>query len=329
MTKKKDRQAIPTSLAARVLFHADRTCCVCRVRGKPVQIHHIDENPANSDIKNLSVLCFDCHRETQLRGGFDRKLDPDQVVLYKDDWNRLVARTRASEELSCWNPTEDVIDIEYATSLAEIYRENKNYELLAIHYDIVGNEELRDKYVELAIDAETADDATVIFLRSLQGRPDLIPANVADQELNRRAKERDWLQRARALEHLGQHREAVKDYLKGVEQALGKEKVFSAAYYLKELCESGLIDELFVLALKQAEEDQDLWWQVRALQELGWDSELDNLLRQNEKKIRESGDLSLLSLLALNLGEDQAWLSIEKEIARQESVSYEDNTNTD
>jgi len=328
MTNKKDRPAIPTALAARVLFHADRTCCVCRVRGKPVQIHHIDENPANTDIKNLSVLCFDCHRETQLHGGFDRKLNPHQVVLYRDDWNRLVARKRASEELSSRNPPEDAIDVEYATSLAEIYRENKNYELLATHYHIVGNEELRDKYIELALDG-TVGDETVIYFRSLQGRPDLIPKDVADRELNRRAKERDWLQRARTLEHLGRHREAVKDYLKGVEHALGKERTFTAAYYLKELCESGLIDELFVLALKQAEEDKDLWWQIRALQELGWESELDDLLRQNEKNIRASGDLSLLSLLAQSLGEDQTWLSIEKEIARQESASYGNDTNTD
>jgi hypothetical protein len=328
MTEKKGRQAIPTALAARVLFRADRTCCVCRVRGKPVQIHHIDENPANTDIKNLSVLCFDCHRETQLRGGFDRKLDPDQVVLYRDDWNRLVALKRASEELAPKNQQEESVAVEYATSLAEIYQENKNYELLATHYDIIGNEELRDKYIELALKGAVGDD-TVIYFRSLQGKPELVPKEVAERELNRRAKERDWLQRARTLEHLGRHREAVKDYLKGIERALEKERIFTAACYLKELCESGLIDELFVQALKQAEEDKDLWWQVRALQELGWESELDELLRQNEKGIRESGDLYFLSLLARTLGEDQAWLSIQKEIARQESSLYENNPKTD
>jgi len=328
MTKKKDRQAIPTTLAARVLFHADRTCCVCRVGGKPVQIHHIDENPANVDIKNLSVLCFDCHRETQLRGGFDRKLDPDQVVLYRDDWHRLIARKRVSEGLSSRNPSEEAIDVEYVTSLAEIYRDSKNYELLAMHYDIVGNEELRDKYIELALNG-TVDDETVLYFRSLQGKPDLVPKDVAERELNRRAKERDWLQRARALDHLGRHSEAVKDYLKGIEFALGKERIFTAAYYLKELCESGLIDELFVLALRQAEDDKDLWWQVRALQELDWQSELNDLLKQNENNIRELGDLSLLSLLARSLGEDQAWLSIEKEIARQECSSDENEANTD
>src|SRR5437867_2398138 len=38
MPKKKNRETIPPQLAARVLFLADRTCCVCRVQGKLVQI---------------------------------------------------------------------------------------------------------------------------------------------------------------------------------------------------------------------------------------------------------------------------------------------------
>lgn len=91
---KKTRTEIPRDVAAAVLFESNRTCCVCRIRGKPVQVHHLDENPDNHIVANLAVLCFDCHRDTQIRGGFDRKLDAAQVVLYRDDWTRRIANQR-------------------------------------------------------------------------------------------------------------------------------------------------------------------------------------------------------------------------------------------
>jgi hypothetical protein len=94
---RKLRTSIPSDVAAQVLFEADRTCCVCRIRSKPVQIHHINNNPSNNFPQNLATLCFDCHRETQITGGFDRKLDSDQVVLYRDDWVTLVAQDRSRE----------------------------------------------------------------------------------------------------------------------------------------------------------------------------------------------------------------------------------------
>lgn len=88
----KERTEIPRDIAARVLFESDRTCCVCRQRGRPVQIHHIDEDPSNSASENLCILCFDCHRDTQIRGGFDRKLDAAQIVLYKEEWLDKIGR---------------------------------------------------------------------------------------------------------------------------------------------------------------------------------------------------------------------------------------------
>jgi hypothetical protein len=90
---KKERTEIPPEVAAQILFESDRRCCVCRGE-RPVQIHHIDENPNNSLPDNLCVLCFDCHLDTQLRGGFNRKLDAAQILLYKQDWLKRVAVTR-------------------------------------------------------------------------------------------------------------------------------------------------------------------------------------------------------------------------------------------
>ena len=96
MTDKSGRVEIPRDIAADVLFLADRTCCVCRQKSRPVQLHHIDDDPTNSVAENLAVLCFDCHRETQIRGGFDRKLDAAQVRRYKTDWNMRVDVQRSA-----------------------------------------------------------------------------------------------------------------------------------------------------------------------------------------------------------------------------------------
>jgi hypothetical protein len=65
MPQKKKRVGIPRAIEAQVQFASDRTCCVCRVKGKPFQIHHIDENPANNEFKNLAILCLEYHNETQ------------------------------------------------------------------------------------------------------------------------------------------------------------------------------------------------------------------------------------------------------------------------
>jgi hypothetical protein len=100
MVRNRRKNNIPPDVAAKVQFLSNRTCCVCRRQGKPVQIHHIDSNPANNDIDNLAVLCLDCHMQTLISGGFSRKLDANQVRLYRDDWLNVVARRRARKKLT-------------------------------------------------------------------------------------------------------------------------------------------------------------------------------------------------------------------------------------
>lgn len=91
---KKARTPIPEEVAAEVLFASDRTCCKCEERGLPIQIHHIDEDPGNNDPSNLAVLCLRCHDETQVKGGFARRLSPADVRLCRDNWLRRVERRR-------------------------------------------------------------------------------------------------------------------------------------------------------------------------------------------------------------------------------------------
>lgn len=99
MTKK--RVALDVNLAAEVLFRSDSTCCVCRERGKTTQIHHIDEDPSNGTFYNLAVLCLECHNNTQLSGGFGRKMTAPVVNKYRDEWiSRVNSRRTQADEIA-------------------------------------------------------------------------------------------------------------------------------------------------------------------------------------------------------------------------------------
>lgn len=105
------RDPIDPDVAADILFAADRTCCVCRIPGRPLQLHHINGDPSDNDPANIAALCLDCHDKTQLRGGFARPLDAAQVQRYKDDWLKRVGHRR------------DEADRLVAEALAEVPRE--------------------------------------------------------------------------------------------------------------------------------------------------------------------------------------------------------------
>jgi hypothetical protein len=171
-----------------------------------------------------------------------------------------------------------------------------------IHYDGIGNAELRDKYIELAL-AENGDDDTVIFLRAMQNRPDLVPKQLIKRVIARQKRNKDWSQLARTYESLGDRRNAALHYCRSIAESVQEGNAFSAAYYLKELCETGIAAGLFQEAYREFHSKGDLWWQVRCLQELGWQSELNELLVSNRAAIEKAGDTSLLQYLYAATGE--------------------------
>ena len=99
------RTTVPAEVAADLLFSCDSTCCVCEGRGKTVQIHHLDSDPSNHRIANLAVLCLECHNQTQIRGGFGRKLSKELIIKHRDEWI-LRVKSRRQEA--------DRIIVEYA-----------------------------------------------------------------------------------------------------------------------------------------------------------------------------------------------------------------------
>lgn len=94
----KQRIPIPSEVAAQVLVASDRTCCKCEERGAPIQIHHIDEDPSNNNPDNLAVLCLKCHDETQVSGGFARRLSAEEVRRYRNQWIERISERRAAAD---------------------------------------------------------------------------------------------------------------------------------------------------------------------------------------------------------------------------------------
>jgi hypothetical protein len=120
MAQRKVRIPIPDDVAANVLFRSDRTCCVCHKAGKQVQIHHINENPADNDPSNLAVLCLECHAQTQISGGFGRRLNSKLVTLYRDHWLSVIEMRRIAGSLESELTKEDLTD----TTLPESHTDN-------------------------------------------------------------------------------------------------------------------------------------------------------------------------------------------------------------
>ncbi|WP_432862280.1 hypothetical protein [Microbispora rosea] len=186
--------------------------------------------------------------------------------------------------------------IRYLTSLVELLREQEDYVTLSHIFHNLGNTELRDKYIDKAL-ANNAANWAIVALRSLQGRIDLIPEGAVDEVLSKEEKAGLWADRARTLYGLNRYHEAAHDYVRIVLKSLDDENYFTAAYYLKELGSRKLIEKLFEKALEDAAVEGDLWWQYRALDELGWKSELKHFLIQNTQAIRDAGNSLLFSAL--------------------------------
>jgi tetratricopeptide (TPR) repeat protein len=240
------------------------------------------------------VLCFDCHRETQISGGFDRKLDSEQVSLYRDDWIQLVAGARAPASAGDEGtppPRDELADIELATSLAEVHREQEDWLELAVLYASLGNEDLRDKYIEKAL-AENADRGAAFYLRAMQGRLDLIPPKEIEKGLSDLKKRNAVPALARRYWDLGRYPESAAYYAQTIFKALERNNPFTAAYYLREASAQGLITALYIAALQKAADEDDLWWQIRPLEDLGWQSELEDLVLQHEDDFEDRDDLS-------------------------------------
>jgi hypothetical protein len=98
------------------MFQNRHRCCICHEPRKHVQIHHIDENPANNNWGNLAVLCVDCHSLVTGDQGFGKKYSAREVALYKSNWEQQCSAFHQQEAGGDDNDEEEGGDGEPADS---------------------------------------------------------------------------------------------------------------------------------------------------------------------------------------------------------------------
>lgn len=87
----KERKDVRGAVAHKLLAANRHTCCMCRKEGRHVDIHHIDQNPANGEWSNLAVLCKLCHSRVTGDEGLGRRITPEEIMIYKREWELLCA----------------------------------------------------------------------------------------------------------------------------------------------------------------------------------------------------------------------------------------------
>ena len=86
----KRKEDISTKLVNIVLYKSARTCCVCRIPGNPVEIHHINFNSSNNVESNLVAICRNCHDEAHRPHTMSRSLSPGRLKDTKKKWEKEV-----------------------------------------------------------------------------------------------------------------------------------------------------------------------------------------------------------------------------------------------
>jgi hypothetical protein len=314
---------IPADIAAVVLYWSDRTCCVCRQRGRPVQVHHLDENSRNNAFANLAVLCVMCHGETHTYGGFARRLDSIQIMLFRDEWIAKVGRALVASGEESPAAISDEAKGRVAAQLLEAGR----FDLLARHFHLIRRFDLRDHYVERALRELTLTPRERIELRMMQGRASEIPHTELEEFYTSVGDQEGVLQLARWQNKLGRFEDAAVTYCGLISALVAAKELFAAAFCMKELAATELESRFFHMAYEEAGKRDDLWLSVRCLQELNWHSEMKRLLLRHEAEI-EAGDHHLLRFeLFRLLGDRQrmnsAYVALYEDLVRQTACEVE------
>lgn len=74
-----------------MLYKCAWTCCRCRKRGRPVQVHHIDKQPSNNVETNLVALCGPCHDEAHTKHELSQNTTASDLTYSKAAWEAEVA----------------------------------------------------------------------------------------------------------------------------------------------------------------------------------------------------------------------------------------------
>ena len=86
------RKSIPPKIEREILFRNEASCCVCGKNN--VQIHHIDGNHSNNELRNLAVLCIEHHDQASSKSSMTRRLSPTLIKKFKSDWEARISKKR-------------------------------------------------------------------------------------------------------------------------------------------------------------------------------------------------------------------------------------------
>jgi hypothetical protein len=148
------RRQIPRNIAVEVLFRAEHTCCICRTKGKDVQIHHIDGNHSNNAINNLAVVCLECHSRVTGKRGLGTSYKVKEVRKYKSSWEKQVFDSRRIHRPIIRYQREFIgqIDLIVCEILACSEKNNQRaQELLELLYELVlwrGNYRIKQRVID-------------------------------------------------------------------------------------------------------------------------------------------------------------------------------------
>ncbi|MGL1889007.1 MAG: HNH endonuclease, partial [Reichenbachiella sp.] len=95
----KQRIKIPSATEKKILYDSARTCNVCKIIRKGIQIHHIDQDPSNNKSENLMVLCQDCHDEAHTKHFMSKNLTAEKLTYFKKEWEKEIAERSAAAML--------------------------------------------------------------------------------------------------------------------------------------------------------------------------------------------------------------------------------------
>lgn len=318
------RTQIPKDIANLTLFLSDRTCCVCRVPRRAIQIHHLDGNNDNHELDNLAVLCLQCHDETQIKGGFGRKLNSELIKLYRNEFyidnkkrlkkiipnfNSLFKKITLPKKKITSNPQLMMQDTEFIHKTIDLCHEKEDWALLAYQYKWINQKELGYKYAKKCIEESINNEE---WIRVVQMQLDFLGSENIEPEFLKKAvnsylKNRNFSQLARLYRDLGNPELATISYNKSIEIDIRKREWFSAGYYLKE---SGNLDRAKVFlkrALKENLKKGDVHWIIRCYEELEMFEELKNFAEDivNSEKIKEINPPTRLDLMRIVGNEEE------------------------
>lgn len=118
------RPAIPQKMQTELLRLSRRRCCLCfglkrDIEQKDGQIAHLDRNPKNNALENLTWLCLPHHDEYDTVRGQTKRLTLAEVKSYRDElYEKLAELTSASSKT---NEQEDdpVLQVMHHYSFAD------------------------------------------------------------------------------------------------------------------------------------------------------------------------------------------------------------------